>query len=339
MAKESLFSLFQRLRRPIPPQIPPEPPKEAVKLRPDVHQIYSDRRLLVGYLVANQSDSALQEQILSDYLNSPELSHDSKLFGQFVSFCLFTFNPNPSSAIKIIQEAEPLSLDRDKQRIQTRVLRKLFNKIKPPTQESASFEEAGQQIAQQFMQNNHQLPQSVLNEYQRYVGDLTRQETGMDNKKCEQKPPVEIPAKRRHQPHPPPTNSQETASTTEETRPPFSLWLVASKNTPPVLVDSLEIFEQETAKQTNFVSCRVSREDVWAVLNKIAQMSPLDITQQYRALVDFGPYKNWTKLHFGNTRLRIIFSVVSGENRILFCVGHHDTIYETRPGRDRSRSL
>jgi len=143
MTKESLFSLLFRRSRLPPPQILPELPKEVTELRPDVHQIYSDHQLLVSHLIANPKKA---QAILQEYLDSPEFSHDSQLFGQFISACLFKFNPNPSEAIRIVKEAEPLSLDRGLQRIQTRVLRKLLKTINP-TQESASLEEVGQQIA------------------------------------------------------------------------------------------------------------------------------------------------------------------------------------------------
>ncbi|PJE70282.1 hypothetical protein COU97_00635, partial [Candidatus Shapirobacteria bacterium CG10_big_fil_rev_8_21_14_0_10_48_15] len=49
------------------------------------------------------------------------------------------------------------------------------------TQESASLPEVGQEIAQQFMQNNHQLPQPVLNEYQRYIREKTLSQLGLNN--------------------------------------------------------------------------------------------------------------------------------------------------------------
>jgi len=333
MTKESLFSFLFRRSRLSPPQILPELPKEVTELRPDVHQIYSDHQLLVSHLIANPKKA---QAILQEYLDSPEFSHDSQLFGQFISACLFKFNPNPSEAIRIAKEAEPLSLDRGLQRIQTRVLRKLLKTINP-TQESASLPEVGQEIAQQFMQNNHQLPQPVLNEYQRYIREKTLSQLGLNNTLTAKNLDKE---KKRQKSLSFPPNSQIPQESGEENQFHYRICYLASANTDPIPVPNGEKFGRLfKSRGLN----NLTAEEIFARIQRLEGRHPTDIHQQYSARVAGGPFAGWHEILVGKTG-RILFKIETlpeGKHQITFCAGSHEVVYATKRRKppDRSRSL
>jgi len=332
MTKESLFSLLFRRSRLSPPQILPELPKEVTELRPDVHQIYSDHQLLVSHLIANPKKA---QAILQEYLDSPEFSHDSQLFGQFISACLFKFNPNPSEAIRIAKEAEPLSLDRGLQRIQTRVLRKLLKTINP-TQESASLPEVGQEIARQFMQNNHQLPQSVLNEYRIYIREKTLSQLGLNNTLTAEN--LDKGKKRQKSPSSPP-NSQIPQESGEENQFHYRICYLASANTDPIPVPNGEKFGRLFKSR----GLNLSAEEIFARIQRLEGRRPTDIHQQYSIRVAGGPFAGWHEILVGKTG-RILFKIETlsdGKYQITFCAGSHEVVYATKRRKppDRSRSL
>lgn len=349
MTKESLFSvLFQRFRPP-PPQISPELPKETDKLQPDNQQIYSDHQLLVGRLVANKSKPAMQEQILSDYLSSTELLNDTGAFGQFLSHWLLEFfqqvdTGDLENLFVFISESDSSTLPRDLQKAQRDIFEPIFklSKLRPKEVKVTNIFQAGLALSLDIESRNQPLPNSVIREYQEYVEDLTRLEAGMASKKREQNTLTgNTQTKRHHKYHPPTTDSPpETISSIEESLPDFSFWLITSKGAPPVPIENLEALKQKTAKVLS--GCKFGPKEVWEILNRIAQKPPLERTLR-SPRVAFGTYQRWTKIKLGKTGLmRLIFSVDKEDpdrKRILFKIGPHDTIYETRLGKDNTRSL
>lgn len=295
--------------------------------------LFQDYSLTLCHLAAN---SGKTQEILQEYLNSPEFSHDSELFGQFVSFCLSKFNPHPYVAIKIIQEADFLSLDRDQQRIQTRVFRKLFKKINPPTRKSVSLSEVGQQIAQQLMQDNHQPPQSVLNEYQKYVREKVLSKLGLNSTPASEN--LDKEEKRQKSP-PSPPNSQIPQESRREEQFHYQICYLASINTDPVLVRDCEEFQRFFRRRR----LSLTAEEIFARIQKLDGRHPVQIYQQYGTTVAGGPFAGWHEILLGKTG-RILFKIETlsdGKRQITFCAGSHEVVYGTkrRKPRDRARSL
>lgn len=197
----------------------------------------------------------------------------------------------------------------------------------------------GSEIAKTIINKRVSIPASIINEYRQYLKTIVSLETGM-NGKFKDQPQGSYISKRRHSPQ---SDSlpilKRVLHPEEQKTPSYPLYLDTGKNPRYIPIGCLESFKEQMAN-VNFGN--IPPEDVWLKLQKLSTLTPKEISLHYRDKVAGGHYHNWTEIHIGTTVKRIIFKIDSEQQGILFKIGDHETIYESkrrRKGKDKSRSL
>lgn len=353
--KRSLFAVLFSRSSPQPTTTsslpPPDPQEKIAQLESNFkHQLYSDRKLLICHLVTNKANPSEQEKIIGEYLDSPELINDAKTFGQFLSFWLLEFfqqvdTDNLGNLLNFIQTSDLSSLPRDLQRAKKDVFDPIFKLLNSDTPNLAKrsrkrgISEIGFEMANTIINKEAVIPTPTLNEYRKYVETVVCLEADIKSKVQEQSLNVKISKRHHTLPTGNTIKTEEVPRPKEQDSPFCHLYLVTGENF-PTPITCPEDFESQIANQKIHFG-NVPFENVWAKLFKLTQMTPLEISVHYHDKVSGGNYYNWTQIHIGSTLMRIIFKVEPKHKRILFKIGHRETIYETkrRRGKDKSRSL
>jgi len=305
------------------------------------HQVYSNRKLLVCHLKANLNR---QEQIITDYLGSPELLSDRETFGQLLGYWLLEFFQQTNTGelnnlLRFIRIADPAALPRDLQRSKKEVFDPIFKLLGTEFEalEKTRYQSIFQ-IGREIADTIETIPNSAIQEYHQYVKSLVGLETGSANETPE-KSPHEILGKRNHLQTATRAIAEEILPEEQSRKLFYSFLYVSSSSSSPISISDFEEFKACAEKIKGFGN--VPPEDVWSKLQKLTTMTPREISIHYRDKVSGGPFKGWTQIHIGSTLMRIIFSVDSEKDTITFKIGQRGTIYETvhRTGRDKSRSL
>lgn len=313
-------------------------------------QLYSNRKLLVCHLKANPNR---KEEIITSYLQSPELLKDTNTLGRFFSFWLLEFFQKVDTGTiknlyQFIKNSKQKFLPREIHEARRKIFEPIFTLLNGREKEAfKNINElgifgVGQKLAELLIETNQPLPNSLKEEYQNYVNQLIRIEGGItplgpaepEPKKPKTKKPKEKVAKIfippttevKTQPPPPP----ETLS--------FSFWIILGPKSEPIKIESLEELAKVMKKIKGLGP--ITPQDIWRRLKEISStaQNPHLILQRYGERVAGGKFEGWYESRIGKQWL-IIFNIT--DQKIIFRVGPHEDVYATRRRKppDRARSL
>ena len=315
-------------------------------------QIFSDRRLVVCHLKANPHK---QEEIIADYLQSPELLKDVDTLGQFFAFWFGEFcqkeNTGPiENLLSFIKTSASRPLPPELHQARREIFEPVLNLLKGEEKEIfKNIKEAGifgvsQQLAKALMETNRSLPNGFKKEYQKYVEQVVKIEAGITPVGPAEPEPKKPKNKAKGNKKPPspgqPKTKEENSPRLENPPsvevPAYSFWIVSGPNKDPIEIKNLEELTEAMKKIKGLGP--VTAADVWNTLQKIISTPPLQRMERYGERVAGGTFKGWWKANLGG-KYRLIFWTEN--NRLYFRVGSEETVYATRrrKPRDRARSL
>jgi len=318
-------------------------------------QIFSDRPLVVCHLKANPHK---QEEIIAEYLQSPELLKDIKTLGQFFAFWLGEFcqkaNTGPiENLLSFIKTSASRPLPPELHQARREIFEPVLNLLKGKEKEifqnikEAGIFGVGKKLAEALIETNQPLPDSLKKAYQKYVCQLVKIEAGIisvgpaepepkrpknkENKaKGNQKPPSPGQPKTKEE------NSPQLENPPSVEAPAYSFWIVLGPNKDPSEIKNLKELARAMKKIKGLGP--ITAKDVWKTLQEIISTPPLQRMERYGERVVGGPFEGWWKANLGG-RYRLIFWIKN--NELHFRVGSEETVYATRRRKppDRARSL
>jgi len=314
------------------------------------NQIFSQRQMVVCHLKANPEN---QEKIIAEYLQSPELLKDIKTLGQFFSFWLLEFfqkaNTGPiENLYQFIknsgQKSLPWELHQARREIFEPISALLNGKEKEVFKNinELNIFGVGQKLAELLTKTNQPFPNGLKKEYQKYVNQLIRIESGIiPVSPAEPEPKKPKPKKPKEKAAPtfisPPLETKIQTPPCEKI-PSFSFWIILGPKSEPIKIESLEELTSYVKKIKGLGP--ISPEDIWQRLLEIS-LTAQDIdlfTKRYKERVAGGKFKGWYECRIGKQWLTI-FKLE--EQKIIFRVGSHEDVYATKRRKppDRARSL
>jgi len=315
--------------------------------------LHSDRRLVVCHLKANPDK---QEEIITSYLQSPELLKDSDTLGQFFAFWLREFLQKADTGplenfLNFIKASPKESLPPELHQARREIFEPLFAFLNG--KEKEIFEKVkeiglfgvGHQLAKSLIEADQPLPNGLKKEYQNYVDRLIKIEAGIVSvgpAEPEPKEPKGKPKRNKRLPSPEkPKTRKETPPQPEtfpsvETNACYSFWIVLGPNKDPSEIKNLEELARAMKKIKGLGP--ITAEDVWKTLQEIISTPPLQRMERYGERVVGGPFEGWWKANLGG-KYRLIFWIKN--NELHFRVGPDESVYATRRRKppDRARSL
>lgn len=299
--------------------------------------LFSDRKMVVCHLQANPG---CQEKIITAYLHSKELLHDSNTLGQFLWYWFLEYyqqvNSEPiENLLNHIKTIEPDSLPLDLQKAKKDIFDPLLKLLNSRGEEFyrkvkvVGFWGICQNLAEAILTSEKSLPLSFLQEYQNYTAQLLKLEAGIIKPKPNLPEPK--PVKTQAQKRLPPAAMSVKPIFPLETPPsaeiPYSFSVVLGqdpeKSTP---VPDLDTFKKLIERRKIKGLGPVTAENIWNHLSGFSQMTSIQIRERYGERVAGGPFKGWYKIPLGG-KCRIIFEIEN--NQVFFRVGSHETIYAT----------
>jgi len=296
-------------------------------------KIFSNRQLVVFHLKANPNK---QEEIIADYLQSPELLKDTNTLGQFLTFWLLEFfqkaNTGPiDKLLNFIKNSAPRLLPSELHQARSEIFEPLFKilsgkerEIFKNINEQANISDVSQKLAEALIEINQPLPDNFKKAYQKYVDTLIKIEAGIisvgpaepEPKKLKKTKKVRSPVN-----SPPPSCPQNEPKEVNQISSSFYM-VVGSKK---LLIENLEQLKETIRKEKINDLGSVSPELIWKNLLKIASTPPPLLSLRYRKRVKKGPTKGWLVKGLGR-KCRLVFNKTK-TNKLLFKVGDHETVY------------
>ena len=347
----SILPFWKKLFRTKGPEKPTCPEEQFLALEKEFFsQLHSDRRLVVCHLKASLNR---QEEIITGYLQSPELLKDTNTLGQFFTFWLLEFFQKADtgateSLYQFIKNPRQKSLPWELYHARKEIFGPIFTLLNGGEKEvfkninELGVFGVGQKLAELLIETNQPFPNSFKEEYQKYVNQLIKIEGGiipLSPAELEpKKPKTKKPKEKTVRVFPPSAPETKTQTPPPLEIPPFSFWIILGPKSEPTKIEKLEELAKAMKKIKGLGP--ITPQDIWQRLKEISSTA-LDshlILQRYRERVAGGKFKGWYENRIGKQWL-IIFTI--DEQKIIFRVGSHEDIYATRRRKppDRARSL
>lgn len=282
------------------------PPEEiyAAEIAEFSSLLYSDRQMVVYHLKANPKK---QEEIITGYLQSPELLEDPDTFGEFLSFWLQEFfqrvDTGPiENLLGFIKTSEPNNLPRDLQQAKKEIFDPLFKLTNGKEEEIFSkvrtlgLSGVACLLGKVAVSSKKQLPASLKNQYLEYIDQLVRLEAGIATPKSVE---TKVTPPKRTSSH---THRSLATLPSPESSPPheieYSYFIILGPNTKPTQIENPEQLS-ELMRKIKGLPQEITSEVVWQHLVQLLEISPIDIMERYKERVAGGPFKSWRKIALG----------------------------------------